>query len=211
MFQLSLSFYTFVDLGLSLCVAETWACGHRRRLYPLSLSVSVLVDLFVSMQNNRHQIFLPFYKEQSGDSGMAGGQPRFQWPCIYGMCSVCVCPHRDTDKWHAITSLPVLWLRPPLWQSRQSCKRPDCVSWEVCIPPADSLNYPVLVRSQHGGRFVYGAQSAHVIQCHRLLLLHAHAIHPGERCMRFVFMHSVFSISKSSGHGATANTLLLLT
>lgn len=100
---------------------------------------------------------------------------------------------------------------PSAWQSNQSWKREDYISMEVCIPRADSLNYLLLVRSEHWGRFVYVVQLVCVLQCHQLLLSHAHATCTREWCMRFVFMHTVFSISEQSGHCAIANTLLLLT
>lgn len=81
---------------------------------------------------------------------------------------------------------------------KSELKRADCISWKVCIPRADSLNDPLLVRSKDWRRFVYAAQLVCVLQCHHLLLLHAYVTCTREWCMRFVFMHTVFSISKST-------------
>lgn len=95
----------------------------------------------------------------------------------------------------------------PFLAIKSELKRADYNSWEVRIPKADSLNYPLLVRSEHWSRFVYVVQLVCVIQSYQLLLLHAHATCKREWCMRFVFMHTVFSTSKLPGLCAIANTL----
>lgn len=95
----------------------------------------------------------------------------------------------------------------PFLAIKSELKRAYYISREVCIPKADSLNYPLLLRSEHWGRFVYVVQLVCVVQSHQLLLLHAHATCKREWCMRFVFMHTVFSTSKLPGLCAIANTL----